>query len=462
MRVATKITLSFQVTVLALVATYAYVTITREAHTLRVTLESKLSAIARETIAELMPVEDSAVQEYVARRVPLPGVAVRDDDPAVDLPLYPGDERILQRDGQLELARGFVTHDGAPASIVVTQSLGAIEDSVFNATLWTIAAALAILMFATFYSATAAMRIVSTPIEALVREFRRVGAGDLTRLAGRPRRDEFGKLQRELDVMIGHLSDARLAAAREHEAKLELFEQLRHADRLATVGRLASGVAHELGTPLNVISGYAKLIASGQDDGEAAREGARIIGEQSSRVADVVRQLLDFARRGQPRLEEVDLNAVLHRAAEMVAIEGDKRGVGVRCRESQVPIIVAVDAARIQQVIVNLAINAIHASAPASEVVLALERLDGEVHIEVSDHGCGIPKQQLLQVFDPFFTTKPVGEGTGLGLAVSHGIIDEHHGRIRVVSEVGKGSTFTVCLPGVGRNHDHHEDPDRR
>ena len=461
MRVATKITLSFQVTVLALVVTYACVTISNEAHTLRKTLESKLSASARETIAELVPLEDSAVQEYVRRSVPLPGVVVRHSVPAVDLPLYPGDERTVERAGQLELARGFVTRDGVPTAIVVIQSLGAIEGSVRDATLWTIAAALAILMFATFYSATAASRIVSTPIDALVREFRRVGAGDLTRLTGPLRRDEFGKLQRELDVMIGQLSDARLAAAREHEAKLELFEQLRHADRLATVGRLASGVAHELGTPLNVISGYAKLIASGQEEGDAACEAARIIGEQSSRVADVVRQLLDFARRGQPRLEEIDLGPVLRRAVEMVAIEGDKRGVRVTYHESQVPIVAAIDAARIQQVIVNLTINAIHASSRTSEVVLGLARRDGEVHIDVRDHGSGIPKHQLLQVFEPFFTTKPVGEGTGLGLAVSHGIIQEHHGRIRVVSEVGKGSTFTVCLPGVGRNHDDHEDPDR-
>jgi signal transduction histidine kinase len=446
-RVATKITLSFQVTVLALVAMYAYVTISNESHTLRITLGSKLSAIARETIVELAAVEDSTVS---APPVPLPGVVVRLRDPAIDLPLYPGTERIVEYDGWLELSRGFVTRTGAPSAVVVTQSLGAIEDSLFIATLWTICAALAILMFATGYSATAAARIVGAPIDELVREFRRVGGGDLTRFAGRARSDEFGKLQRELDVMIGHLFEARIAAAREHETKLELFEQLRHAERLATVGRLASGIAHELGTPLNVISGYAKLISTGQEDGEAARDAARIIGEQSSRVANVVRQVLDFARRGQPHLEVADVGPVLSRAAQMISIEADKRGVRVTCSESRVPILAAIDAARLQQVIVNLAINAIHASAPGSEVGLALSRVDGEVQIEVTDHGCGIAKDALSHVFEPFFTTKPVGEGTGLGLAVSHGIIEEHHGHIRVASEVGSGSTFTVVLPGVG------------
>jgi len=448
-RVSTKITLSFQVTVLALVAMYAYITIWNESHTLRITLESKLSAIARETIAELSPVEDSALGE-AGRKLPLPGVVVRHFDPAIDLPLFPGDERVIAYKDWLELSRGYLTRQGTPSAVVVTQSFSAIQDTMLVTTLWTICAALAILVFATLYSATAAARIVGGPIDELVGEFRRVGRGDLTRLSGRIRADEFGKLQRELDVMIGQLFDARLAAAREHEAKLELFEQLRHADRLATVGRLASGIAHELGTPLNVISGYAKLIANGDEDGEAARDAARIIGEQSKRVADVVRQLLDFARRGQPRLEATDVGPVIQRAVDMVAIEGDKRGVRVTYRESQVPIIAAIDVSRLQQVIVNLAINAIHASAPGSEVVLDVSRVDGEIQIAVRDHGCGIAKDALSHVFDPFFTTKPVGEGTGLGLAVSHGIIDEHHGRIRVVSEVGSGSTFTVCLPGAG------------
>ncbi|MEO6774329.1 MAG: HAMP domain-containing sensor histidine kinase [Kofleriaceae bacterium] len=462
MRVATKITLSFQVTVLALVATYAVISISNEAHTLRVTLGSKLSAIAREAIAGLDLLEDSARSGTFVQRVPLPGVAVRRLDPGVDLPLYPGDERVVEHDGWLELARGYVTHAGEPSAIIVTQSLRAIEHGQIVAALWTLGAALAILMFATFYSVTAASRLVGVPIDELVREFRRVGGGDLTRRAGRLRADEFGKLQRELDVMIGQLAEARFAAARDHEAKLELFEQLRHSDRLATVGRLASGLAHELGTPLNVIAGYAKLIESGQEDGEPARDAARIIGEQSARVTEVVRQLLDFARRGRPHLEATDLGPVLVRAVEMVAIEGDKRGVRVVYRASEVPVVAAVDVARIQQVIVNLAINAIHASPAGSEVVLALARSGNDVEIEVLDHGCGIPKAQLEHVFEPFFTTKPVGEGTGLGLAVSHGIIAEHRGRIRVVSDVGKGSTFTVSIPGVGRNHDHHEDPHRR
>jgi len=448
-RVSTKITLSFQVTVLALVAMYAYITIWNESHTLRITLESKLSAIARETIAELAPVEDSTLGE-AGRKVPLPGVGVRHFDPALDLPLFPGDERVIAYKDRLESSRGYLTRQGTPSAVVVTQSFSAIQDTMLVTTLWTICAALAILMFATLYSATAAARIVGGPIDELVGEFRRVGRGDLTRLSGRIRADEFGKLQRELDVMIGQLFDARLAAAREHEAKLELFEQLRHADRLATVGRLASGIAHELGTPLNVISGYSKLIANGDEDGDAARDAARIIGEQSKRVADVVRQLLDFARRGQPRLEATDVGPVIQRAVDMVQIEGDKRGVLVTYHESQVPIIAAIDTSRIQQVIVNLAINAIHASAPGAEVVLDVSRVDGEVQIAVRDHGCGIAKDALSHVFEPFFTTKPVGEGTGLGLAVSHGIIEEHHGRIRVVSEVGSGSTFTVCLPGPG------------
>ena len=166
MRVSTKITLSFQVTVLALVAMYAYVTIWSESHTLRITLESKLSAVARETIAELGAADS-------APRVPLPGVAVRRSDPSIDLPIYPGDERLVEHKGWLELSRGFVTRTGVPSAVVVTQSLAAVEDTVFVTTLWTICAALAILLFATFYSATAAARIVGAPIDELVRDVSR-------------------------------------------------------------------------------------------------------------------------------------------------------------------------------------------------------------------------------------------------------------------------------------------------
>jgi two-component system, NtrC family, sensor kinase len=300
-------------------------------------------------------------------------------------------------------------------------------------------------------------RVVGRPVDALVAKARRIGHGDFSEPLVLRARDELSQLAREMNVMAADLDAAAQEVARETVARLRTLEQLRHSDRLSTVGKLASGLAHELGTPLNVIAGRAKMIAT--DDVESAdegRESARVIVEQAERMIRIVRQLLDFARRGVREKQSTDLTALARQTATLLEALAAKRGVTLRSAEAEPSLRAEVDASQIQQALTNLVVNAVQASASGNEVTLrvfaARQAPEGRpgpwLVLEVRDCGVGIPAEQLPEVFDPFFTTKPVGEGTGLGLAVSHGIVEEHGGWIEVESELARGSCFRIWLPG--------------
>jgi signal transduction histidine kinase len=303
------------------------------------------------------------------------------------------------------------------------------------------------------------MWLVGRPIQALSEKTRRIGAGDLTGPIDLRQNDEIGALARDINAMCDRLAAAQERARSEAEMRLTMLEQLRHADRLKTVGQLASGVAHELGTPLNVVSGRAKLIADRRLEGDDAADSARIVVEQAERMASIIRQLLDFSRRREPRLVAGDLDDIAARTAEMLATIARKRRVIVALERAATPTTVVVDHGQLQQVLTNLVVNAIQASAAGGEVVVSVGRevvrRPGDAaaapmeraFVRVADRGHGIAPEHLPHVFDPFFTTKTVGEGTGLGLAVSYGIVRDHHGWIDVRSEVGAGSVFTVYLP---------------
>jgi two-component system NtrC family sensor kinase len=263
--------------------------------------------------------------------------------------------------------------------------------------------------------------------------------------------------------MCDRLLEAREQLAAESLAKLAAVEQLRHADRVATVGQLASGIAHELGTPLNVVAGYAKMIVSGDDTREEDAEGARVIVEQAVRMTAIIRQLLDFARRGEPHLENGDLPTVADRTVKMLAHLATQRQVEIHLSSPSGPARVRMDETQVQQVITNLLLNAIQAMPDGGRVDIDLGKVrvskpgsaSGErdyVRLAIVDQGIGIVPANLTRVFEPFFTTKDVGEGTGLGLSVCHGIVEEHGGWIAVDNNVGKGSRFTVYLPAIDVN----------
>jgi two-component system NtrC family sensor kinase len=304
-------------------------------------------------------------------------------------------------------------------------------------------------------------RLVGQPVSVLVAKARRIAAGDFSGPLVIRRGDELSQLAREMNAMAANLEAAAQKVASESAARVRAVEQLRHAERLSTVGKLASGLAHELGTPLNVVAGRAKMIATGETESpEEDTESARIIVEQAERMTRIVRQLLDFARRRGSEKRSTDLGALARQTAALLEPLAGKRGVSLRCEEPTGPVSAAVDAPQIQQALTNLVVNAIQASDRERDVGIGVSacatapegprgpRPGGPwALLEVYDQGAGIPAEHLAEVFDPFFTTKPVGEGTGLGLSIAHGIAEEHGGWIDVESEPGRGSCFRIWLP---------------
>jgi signal transduction histidine kinase len=298
--------------------------------------------------------------------------------------------------------------------------------------------------------------LVGRPLDRLAEKARRVGGGDLGGPLDLTQRDEVGQLAREMNAMCERLGEVNAHAAAEGAARIKALEQLRHADRLATVGKLAAGIAHELGTPLNVISGRAQMILRGKVPGDKLTDYVGSIAEQSERMTRIIRQLLDFARRRERRNERTDLGALVASTTNLLDQLATKRGV--RLTSTVEPVEVLADSGQLEQVITNLVVNAMAACSEGGTVQVSTGRevtapeAAGVTPVEhavvrVLDDGHGMDPETLDHVFEPFFTTKDVGQGAGLGLSVAHGIVEEHGGFIRVESTKGSGSTFTVYLP---------------
>jgi two-component system NtrC family sensor kinase len=307
--------------------------------------------------------------------------------------------------------------------------------------------ALAIAFLSAILSFVMGQWVVGNPVRALAEKARRIGRGDFTRPIVLMQKDELSDLAAEMNAMCDRL--------------VGTLEQLRHADRLAIVGKLASGVAHELGTPLNVVSARASMIAEGETTPEESREYARVISGSAERMAKIIRQLLQFARREGIRKAATNVRALTKETLELLRPLAANRSVELEIERASAETAAPVDAGQLQQVISNLVMNAIQATPRGGHVKLRWYDKDAQpppdvgapagryLCLDVEDDGEGIRPESLPRVFEPFFTTKDVGEGTGLGLAVSYGIIRDHGGWITVKSERGKGTTFTVLVPAA-------------
>lgn len=264
--------------------------------------------------------------------------------------------------------------------------------------------------------------------------------GDEVRLLS----EEFKRLAREVD-------EARDRLVKEGELKLELERQLRHSDRLATVGTLASGLAHEIGTPLNVIRGRAEHLMNGRQDSERIKSGLAVIVGQIDRISRIVRMLLDFGSRRDRANVKRDLRDVIGATLSLLETEAERAGVKVAATLGAEPLMVRCDPDQLQQVFVNLGINAIDAMKECGGGTLQVgTEVAGSgsrrlVRISFEDNGPGMNADNRERVFDPFFTTKEPGKGTGMGLAVSQSIVKDHDGRIEVESGPGR-TRFTVIL----------------
>ena len=253
----------------------------------------------------------------------------------------------------------------------------------------------------------------------------------------------------EIEVLRNSFN-AMTSAIRERDQQLrrQTHEKLMRSDRLAMVGQLAAGVAHEINNPLGSILLFSRLIMQQVPAEGRIRENLERIEKETKRCHTIVRNLLDFARQREPLVESQDVNRLLDTTLELFEGQFLFHNIEiVRDYSSKLPLILA-DGSQLQQVFMNIILNAADAMNGKGRLTLTT-RQNGEGNLEIciSDTGCGIPPENIDRVFDPFFTTKGVGHGTGLGLSVSYGIIHKHNGDINVSSTVGVGTTFAISLP---------------
>jgi two-component system, NtrC family, sensor kinase len=285
--------------------------------------------------------------------------------------------------------------------------------------------------------------VVMRPIERIVEMSQKVIAGDITARVGIRPPGEMGILCQAVDYMADAIEK------REEQTQQSLRHQVTRAEKLASIGRLAAGVAHEINNPLTGVLTFSHLMREKPNMDDQDREDLDLIIRETSRAADIVRGLLDFARERPVLMERLDLNEVVRRTVRLIA--NQKKFEKITIEELLLEDLPQVrgDMNQLQQVLLNLSLNACTAMPEGGRLTIRTAAIDGLVMLKVSDTGCGIPPELLDRIFEPFFTTQDVGKGTGLGLSVTHGIIEQHSGDLEVESRVGEGSSFTIYLPAL-------------
>jgi len=284
---------------------------------------------------------------------------------------------------------------------------------------------------------------VLQPIKHLIFASKQWAKGNLEYRVKTTRKDEIAELSETFNFMASSLKE------RDDKLKEYTSQQIMKSERLATLGQLAAGVAHEINNPLGAILMYTHLALEDLEQKDILHENLEKAAAEASRCKDIVKGLLDFARQTEPKVEESDVNEALERT--LAVVENQALFQNVKISKVICPSLpkVLMDVSQMQQVFTNIVLNAAEAIEGKGELTVATRMApDNEyIEIEFTDTGCGIPPDNLEKIFDPFFTTKEVGHGTGLGLAVSHGIIAKHRGTIEVKSEQGKGTSFIIRLP---------------
>ncbi len=286
------------------------------------------------------------------------------------------------------------------------------------------------------------------PIRSLISASREVSKGNFTPEIGRQSRDEIGVLQKTFTEMLSSLQE------RDKRQMVESEIRLLQSEKQASVGRLAAGVAHEINNPLTGVLTFTHMLLRRKDIDEEIRSDLTTIAKATERVRTIVKGLLDFSRQTVLAPVPTDINELVRSAVNLVENNALVKGVKLHFKPMEGLPLRRVDKGAMQGVLLNIIMNALDATSPGGTILVttnvgyfAKSTEEKTIEITVIDTGSGISPENLKKIFDPFFTTKDVGEGTGLGLSVSLGIVERHGGSIHVQSTVGKGSTFTIWLP---------------
>ena len=334
----------------------------------------------------------------------------------------------------------------------IVKPLALIEDDIARARLNQLVTALLLLATIFLVVYVVLRRSLLLPVRGLLDAAHAIGRGRFDyRVKDSGTGDELARLATEFNRMADNLAGQRRAAETAAEGRLNLEKELRHSESLATVGRLAAGIAHELGAPLNVIDARAEQILDKPDASpEKLERNLQIIRTNAARITRIVRQLLNLSRPYNLCFASVPLGDLLKSALEPFENAAEGGQIEFDWTAENCDSVVSADRDFMTQVLTNIFQNAVQAMNGAGVLRVACETAETDfVAVKISDTGGGIAPEHLNKIFDPFFTTKDIGQGTGLGLAVSRHIVEEHGGRIEAANNAGGGATFTIFLPKI-------------
>lgn len=312
-----------------------------------------------------------------------------------------------------------------------------------------IVALVLIILFGTIINIKLATSI-ATPIRKLEKITKQIAKGDFSETIEAKGRDELASLAISFNLMEGQLKNALWSLESTIEKLRDKQAELVEAEKLAAVGKLAAGIAHEINNPLTSVLTFSNLMLEQCPREDPRYEKLRLMARETDRARNIVRQLLSFGREVVLKPEKIDLNGTINDILDSLMNQEAFKGIALKRDFANTLRPVYADPVQIGQVVLNILLNAIHAITPPGRIEVATREAGGFVEMTFTDSGAGIPEEHLGKIFDPFFTTKEMTKGTGLGLAVSYGIIKKHNGDIEVTSAVGKGTTFIVRLPVNG------------
>jgi len=489
MRVSTKMTLGLSATCLVIMGLRGYSQLRSEEHDLRAEVEREIRLLGD---AVRVAIENSLRDRQMQDIQRLLGAADQ-MDPTVDILFYdaanqlransPGSssDAMLERmsaDSSATDRSGLVFDQARPVgrvvltlplhaeentaqkpigSLVLTRPLTEMARDLTETRRAILDSVLLLVLAATALQFVLGQIYVTRPLTTMARAMQKLRSNEWSSRLGYDRKDEVGLLGQEFDAMVVALEEARQRIAREIESRTNLERGLQQVDKLVTVGQISAGLAHEIGSPLQIMNGRARALLARDHSAEETRKHARVFAEQTDRITRIVDQLLQFARRRPARFAENNLVGPVRAVLELIEPTARRREVTIelQCAPEMPPVVSDVD--QIQQIVLNLSKNALEASHPGGRITIRIgpsslrtnggSRLAPAARLEVEDDGSGMSADVLDKLFDPFFTTRSAEGGTGLGLAVVKAIVSEHGGGISASSTPGRGSRITVDLP---------------